>query len=334
MASRRLSATSIVRRARYVGSMSNQADPRWVQTGWGHKVISVDELTRAISRIGTLQAGRRYVWRGVTDSRWRVRSSLIRALCDENDSDELGITEVCVRERERALLREARSWGFGVDSGSLVDDLHLLPRLQHHGVPTRLLDVTSNPMTALWFACQRATGTRDASGVLFAIDVTDLEQLESLQAPDGTFGSWEDSLAWPLRRVLKQSEDDSLPFLVRPSVPDPRMQAQEGPFITGSTTVEPSIPGVDGLPLPGSDAPGADRLRVLFGPEERKSGRPVRVGFCALVIPPKVKKRMLVHLETTYNRSYRVLFPDLAGMAEALRTNRLDLEEPPPESTL
>ena len=70
--------------------------------------------------------------------------------------------EPVLRERELDLLKEARGWGLGREFGGVASDLHLLALMQHHGVPTRLLDVTSNPMTAIWFACQTAGGGRDA----------------------------------------------------------------------------------------------------------------------------------------------------------------------------
>ncbi len=62
----------------------------------------------------------------------------------------------------------------------------MLASLQHHGVPTRLIDVTTDPMTALWFACQRASADRDATGVLFAFNVTRFKTLDTIPAPVST----------------------------------------------------------------------------------------------------------------------------------------------------
>ena len=230
--------------------------------------------------------GRRYVWRGVADGRWRLRSSLYRMLSDEQVANRTQpLLESELRSRERALLREARRWGLGLSSGRILNDLELLATLQHHGIPTRLLDVTSNPMTALWFACQKAPGQADATGALFAIDVANVPEHPTLEAGGGSWGDVGDPTGWPLRGRLRTSEETGLPFLVRPSLPDARMQAQEGLFFSGAAPSSADVPGVDGLPLRAGDPPRA-KLNALFAVEDRTVGRPVRLPFAVLLIRP------------------------------------------------
>lgn len=291
----------------------------WHFTDWGYKVTTQDQLTRAIARIGTLSLSRKYVWRGVPDHRWRMNSSLYRLLTEKLGREP---NERDMRAQEIEILAQAREWRVGIELGDLATDLQLLASLQHHGVPTRLLDVTSNPMTGLWFACQRAPGPRDAAGVLFAIDATDMRRVDSIDFAGRkgiTWGALEHGPAWTLRQALAQAWVDERPFLLRPTVPDERMKAQEGMFVGGPMLPGENIPLVDYIPLNHHAGPGADKFEALFAAEERTVGRPAAVPFCALVIPTPVKERMRRHLAGTYNRSRATLFPDIDGFRDAIR---------------
>ncbi|WP_186810358.1 FRG domain-containing protein [Cellulosimicrobium sp. TH-20] len=116
----------------------------WTRSGWGYRVDNRDQLLRAIGRVATLSQRRIYAWRGQRDASWPLVSSLYRHLAKSGSVDEQRMREV-----ERQIVLEARKYGLGRDLGASNTDAHLLASLQHHGTPTRLIDVTSNPFTAL-----------------------------------------------------------------------------------------------------------------------------------------------------------------------------------------
>lgn len=296
----------------------------WLAHGWGIQVDTPTQLFKLISRIALLEQGRTYAWRGQNDASWEVSSSLYREVRTASRE----VTEDQVRERELEILREARTWGLGRDLGSSATDMHMLAVLQHHGVPTRLIDVTANPMTALWFATEEHPpdvngSVRRSPGVLFAIDVTGTDWYETFQHTEvQTWAHVEAPLVAGFANALEVSETSGRMFRAFPALPDDRMRAQEGFFVGSAIPKQHRAPGVLGVNPIGA-APGEEKLQKLLA-TEKGPGRPDSLPFCAIVIPASVKDALRNPLKRTYNRRRRVLFPDVDGFRDALARNQLD----------
>lgn len=80
-------------------------------------------------------------------------------------------------ENEHILYRElivSNSADFQSDEYTL----DRLVRMQHYSLPTRLLDITSNPLIALYFACKSAPD-EDGEVILFSMDRSEVKYFDS-----------------------------------------------------------------------------------------------------------------------------------------------------------
>jgi hypothetical protein len=83
--------------------------------------------------------------------------------------------------KEKELISEIKRRGDRITQNGQLDDWNLLVYVQHFGLMTRLLDWTTNPLVALWFACQDIKGKDDA--YVFVLNQTDENMLNIQEEP-------------------------------------------------------------------------------------------------------------------------------------------------------
>lgn len=149
---------------------------------------------------------------------------------------------------------------------------------QHHGLPTRLLDWSTNPLKALFFSLNNNTDD-NKDGVLWVMEYTSWRS----ELNEKHRGDWEHELV-----------------LFLPDQSNPRLVQQEGCFLS--------------YPLPVNTNPltPVDKLDV----EDEKHV------FTKITVPTSVKDNLRYELQTLGIR-YRLLFPDIEGVAKGIRLEEL-----------
>jgi hypothetical protein len=305
-----------------------QIAQEWKNSGWYYgNAKSPTDIMKTIAKLSTHSTSHRFAWRGFSNANHTVKSTLHRHLEGVNES----LSENSMRKKEKSILEEARSWGLGISGGQPVDDLQLLTDLQHFGAPTRLIDVTSNPMTALWFATENAkskdsrTGrdrncqtTRDTSGLLLAINIDWYRESKEGSLPQTAFKTIGEShirrnSTFPESATLEAGISLKKPFIVSSNMPNQRLQAQEGYFISGRLPQSQSGP-FPSLDLDYDDGDPAELKKLIE--ESVLRGKPKRIPFVAILVPAGSKTALRDNLKRTYNKTAKRLFPDHSGFVE------------------
>lgn len=294
-------------------------DAHWVDDGWAVIPESIEQLLAfpvRLAQIGAHTGG--YVWRGQANVSWKIRSSLQRTVRDQSDRG----NPVELKQAERSLIDQARDWGLGTLSATHVPDLQLLAQMQHHGVPTRLIDVSQDAFTALWFACS-GKDEQNKDGILFAVDAT--YRKETHERPHGNLGELADPLSNGLEWALTMP--DTHPVVLTPTIRDERMTAQQGAFLVGmppdGAPVNLPYRSVTDCEAFGLHARPCDLEAVLTA--RHVPNLPSPPEFAAVLIRADWKPYLLQILQTL-GKSRRTLYPDLAGFAQAIKDDLVPLD--------
>ena len=288
---------------------------------WEQEVHKWTHAQTWINRIiGWSTETRELAWRGVVDASWSLHSSLYRHI---QSSVGKAPDEADFLEYETEILRRCRSlWRY---DKSEMSALELLAHIQHYGGPTRLLDVTFNPLIALWFAVEQkhdgnGVSIADVDGRLFAFDVTGQHI-----TMDSRWGNR--ALPWSPQPVGWR---DKRPNVWRPPSFNDRIPAQNSAFLVG------------GIPLPSSGsngtyrkAPGQANVVGWWTSDEVRQSTSVAVKMNALTHRPQVrsqptftlrisaahKPEIRTILERSFGYNSATMFPDLYGLAQNVGNN-------------
>jgi hypothetical protein len=249
---------------------------------WSHFVEVADRFD-----VGPIESFA-YAFRGQADATWPLTPRLLRHIRDT------GLSEAEALSTERKALAEFRSQAHLHVStnilSSTTDTLSWWTLMQHHGVPTRLLDWTGSIYIAAYFA---VSSELPVDGAVWVLHSNALHTgVDKLHGPKASNVPRNEALI--AEQFLKEGMPRTLTIAGRQSKSD-RMAIQQGVF-----TVSRSVLGDHGEIIGQTVANPADTTH-----------------FAKLVIPSNLKLTFLRKLRSV-NISGGPLFPGLDGLARSV----------------
>ena len=86
-------------------------------------------------------------------------------------------------ENEKEMLKEFKRIASTFLTGNMVNEWDLIVYAQHHGMATRLLDWTTNPLAALWFSCMNEKSKEDSFVYIFFVSEEFLLDRQTQKSP-------------------------------------------------------------------------------------------------------------------------------------------------------
>ncbi len=183
-------------------------------------------------------------------------------------------------------------------------ELELLALLQHTGSSTALIDLTTDPMVALYFAVREHD---DVDGLLLGFNVDD--RWDDLTGDNRPYHGIVRGLGW----------DAKVGWLMPPVISD-RIVVQRSRFLVAPITFpnmnpRPWARDVADIQLPNL-SPGWDQTRLDFLFAEQGAGRRSMPPVVAFLVNSDLKAYILSYLMGNYGISHNSMFPEPDGFAQ------------------
>lgn len=183
------------------------------------------------------------MYRGHADISWDLQPTAFR-----NTSDFLN-ERIYLQEFQRQLPQECTS----------SDLFDILVKAQHYGIPTRLFDVTTNPLIALYFACEslsQTTGCVFSFGptAVFSQDDYTVQVIMQYLFKYKHLNDWDERFSHMITCAMNKSDSKFFlsstekiieilskhhsPIFISPKLSNDRVRAQHGAFALFSTPLQ------------------------------------------------------------------------------------------------
>ena len=130
---------------------------------------SIGAISTFISRLKNIKPkeGHSLFYRGHSDSSYEAIPAIYRHIDSDQSKDKFVAKEDYLF---RSMITQCPS-----EFANCASTFDHLVKMQHYGLPTRLLDITSNPLVALYFACCSKYGAGGTSGEVLVYEIPDAE---------------------------------------------------------------------------------------------------------------------------------------------------------------
>lgn len=227
-------------------------------TGGRDKTADGQYRTATVSTVGafleSLPSRRsEFLYRGQANARWRVDCSAVRRLALDPAVDPARIGHSLVAYMARLLGGAARYIGTCPELPQGCSELEVLAQLQHQGAATGLIDFSTEPLVALWFAC---SGHPTEDGAVYLLSRADVRSTDEL-----------DVRRYGVVKYFYGAGARDVPCLWHPRAVRGRPASQESIFILGVPFLWPPLLGK--LVIDNDSKPAVlEELRATHGIDE------------------------------------------------------------------